>query len=286
MSGERFFRSLRPVPPSGAKISFATSYLPAESALNWSEELESLHADDHFIDSLTRRAVLGALRRASLAAGAVVVDVGCSSGVLLSDLAAAGPDWCLVGVDALLPALERAHDAVPRAALFHSSAVELPFGDRTVDALTAVNVLEHISDDTAALRELQRVLMPGGHAVVVVPWNAHLYDAYDTFLQHERRYARGELARKSAEAGLQCAETRYVGTLVYPAFWAVKTYGRVRHRFADDAEAEAIVSSRIRATRRSPFARLAARLEEGLGRAGVRLPFGIRELSVLRRDES
>jgi SAM-dependent methyltransferase len=283
VSVERFFQSLRPAPDGVAQVPFATSYLPVEGALNWSEELETLHAEDHFIDALTRRAVVGVLGRAGPGPEAVVADVGCSSGVLLGDLAVSKPGWVLVGVDALLPALERAHGAVPTASLFHASAADLPFGDETVDALLAVNVLEHIDDDTRALREFRRVLKPHGRAVVVVPWNRRLYDAYDAFLRHERRYSRGELRRKAREADLNPVETRYVGTLVYPGFWAVKTYGRVRHRRGGGATAQAIVSRRIGATRRSRLAIGASRLEEGLSRHGLRLPFGIRELSVLRR---
>ena len=283
VSVERFFQAVRPAPDGAAQVSFATSYLPAESALNWSEELEGLHAEDHFIDALTRRAVVDALRRGQPESGAVIVDVGCSSGVLLGDLAAAEPDWALVGVDSLLPALERANDAVPSASLFHASAAELPFGDATVDALVAVNVLEHIADDTQALREFRRVLRPGGRAVLVVPWNRRLYDAYDAFLQHERRYARGDLRRRAREAELDPLETRYVGTVVYPGFWAVKTYGRLRHGRGDDKTGRAVVSSRIGATRSSRVAIAGSRLEERLGGLGVHFPFGIRELGVFRR---
>lgn len=283
MSVEHLFQALRPAPGGAAQVPFATSYLPAESALNWSEELETLHAEDHFIDALTRRAVVDALGRARPPRGEVVADVGCSSGVLLHDLAAAEPGWALVGVDALLPALERAHHAVPSASLFHASAADLPFGDETVDAVIAVNVLEHIADDSAALREFRRVLRPGGQAIVVVPWNPRLYDAYDAFLQHERRYARGELSRKAREVDLDPVDTRYVGTLVYPGFWAVKKYGRARHGAGGDANAQAIVSRRIGSTRKSRLAIGASRLEERLSRFGLRLPFGIRELSVLRR---
>ena len=133
------------------------------------------------------------------------------------------------------------------------------------------------------MREFRRVLRPGGRAIVVVPWNRRLYDAYDAFLRHERRYARGELRRRAHEANLDPVETRYVGTVVYPGFWVVKTYGRMRHGSGNDARRRAIVSARIGATRRSRLAIGASRLEERLSQRGVRLSFGIRELAVCQR---
>src|SRR5207344_2532427 len=116
-----------------------------------------------------------------------------------------------------------AHEAVPEAALLHASATDLPFGDATADGLVALNLLEHLPDDLAALAEFARVMRPGARAVIVVPSNPRLYDYYDAHLQHERRYARGELAGKAASVGLRRVGGLGLGSVVYPAFWLVKT---------------------------------------------------------------
>ena len=47
------------------------------------------------------------------------------------------------------------------------------------------------------------VVRPGAPAVIVVPAGPGTYDYYDRFLGHERRYARHELSRKAAAAGLE-----------------------------------------------------------------------------------
>jgi SAM-dependent methyltransferase len=289
-----FFERLRPTAQSdtppfaagwrhGDRTDPYLSYLKPNASINWSEELESVHEEerDHFIDQLTRQAVIEALAVERLAAGSVVADVGCASGRLLADLDHRMPNGLVVGVDALGTALAGAHQRLPDAPLFHASATELPFGDATVDVVTALNVLEHLPDDVLALAEFRRVLRPGGRAAIVVPANPRLYDHYDSFLQHERRYARGEVLAKASEAGLRPLRTEFIGSVVYPGFWAVKKYGRIRHRAVSSAEARELTMGRIRGTRDLRIGRLAARLERRLVRVGVRLPFGIRELTMV-----
>lgn len=296
---ERFLSALEPPPGLGAVPAFERgwltgsgsaapylSYGAGEDDVNWSEELELLHMDageEHFIDVWTRRAVLDALASSPLPTDAVVADVGCSSGLLLREVAALWPQAFLVGVDAVPPGLEQAHRTVPGAAFFRADATALPFGDGTVDAITALNVLEHVTDDRRALREIRRVLMPGGCAVLVVPWNPGLYDHYDAFLQHERRYARGELAAKAKDAGLELRRRHHLGSLLYAPFWLAKKRNRLRRRPLASAEVRIRVGKSIRSTRRSRLGRLSCHVERSLLGLGVRLPVGIRELTVVER---
>ncbi len=95
--------------------------------------------------------------------------------------------------------------------------------------LVALNLLEHLPDDGAALAEFARVLRPGGRAVIVVPANPRLYDYYDAHLRHERRYAprRGGRSGRAQPGSRRWASTA-VGSVVYPAFWAVKMRNRRR----------------------------------------------------------
>ena len=259
------------------------SYLPEETEVHWSSELESLHEEPsrtHFIDVLTRAAAIRALAPETLGDHPVIVDLGCSTGHLLSDLAQELPHASLIGVDAVPEGLVHAHTTVPRAALFLASVTELPFADSSIDGAVALNLLEHIPDDTSVLLELARVLRRGGRAVVVVPANPRLYDSYDAYLGHERRYARREVARKASSVGLSTKKRAYVGSLVYPAFWAVKKL----HRLRPPAHGQEMVERNIALTQGSRLGALAGGIEERLLGAGVSLPFGIRELTVLERS--
>jgi ubiquinone/menaquinone biosynthesis C-methylase UbiE len=253
--------------------------------VNWSPELEALHEKstrDHFIDVWTRRVLVDAIRD-TVGVGATVADLGCSTGYLLRDLRDAFPGAFLVGADLVAQGLRKAHAQVPDAALVLADVTELPFGDSTVSAIVSANVLEHVADDHAALAEIRRVLTPGGRAAFVVPAGPRLYDYYDAFLGHERRYRRGELAQKARRSGLVAMREVFLGSLIYPAFWLVKKSNRVRYRDASPSQMEALVRRDIARTGRSGLGARAMRVEEALRRIGVALPFGIRNLTVVEK---
>jgi SAM-dependent methyltransferase len=77
----------------------------------------------------------------------------------------------------------------------------LRFGDETFDCVVSGEVLEHLDDDTAALREFERVLKPGGLLLVSVPANPWRYDWCDHWAGHQRRYTVGGLDQRLATAG-------------------------------------------------------------------------------------
>lgn len=254
--------------------------------VNWSEDLEELHrrgGGGHFIDVWTRRAMLERLGR--LPARPVLADVGCSSGYLLADLDAAHPDALLIGVDLIASGLRAARALVPRARLLQADARDLPLGDASLDAALSANLLEHVAQDARVLAELRRVLRPGARAVVVVPAGPGLYDYYDRYLGHERRYGRGELARRARGAGLEVLEDVHLGSLLYPPFWLVKRRNRLLYDRLPDAAVARRAARDMARTEGSRAGALACRLEREMLRAGVRLPFGIRGLTVLRRPE-
>jgi SAM-dependent methyltransferase len=75
--------------------------------------------------------------------------------------------------------------------------------ESSLDTVVCLNVLEHVADDMAALRNIHGVLEPGGRAVVLVPCGPELFGSLDVALGHQRRYARGELQDKLAAAGFR-----------------------------------------------------------------------------------
>jgi SAM-dependent methyltransferase len=260
------------------------SYVEDDHAVNWSDELEVLHEESsrsHFIDVWTRAAMLS--RLGTLQAASVIADLGCSTGYLLEDLRKTYAGATLVGVDLVGSGLRKAHVNVPDARLLQADLCDLPFDPSSVDAIVSANVLEHVPDDRLALAEINRILRPGAPAVLVVPAGPRIYDYYDRFLGHERRYARGELALKARDAGLEVIEDIHLGSLLYPAFWLVKKRNRVRYDHLRGSDLEERVASDIERTRDSRVGHLACSAERLILGGGVRLPFGIRSLVAVQR---
>jgi ubiquinone/menaquinone biosynthesis C-methylase UbiE len=122
--------------------------------------------------------------------GERVLDVGCGSGFYVAELLEeVGTDGAVTGVDPSTPMLAVARERCAGAAnatFREGSATELPVEDASVDAAVSVQVLEYVEDVDAALRELHRVLRPGGRLVVWdVDWTTLSMHAVDRE-RHER----------------------------------------------------------------------------------------------------
>ena len=83
-------------------------------------------------------------------------------------------------------------------------------GDLSADSLVSVNVLEHVPDDEAFLRDAHRVLVPGGRVLLFVPALEQLYGSLDEAFEHHRRYTRGMLASRLERAGFRPLRISYV----------------------------------------------------------------------------
>jgi SAM-dependent methyltransferase len=106
----------------------------------------------------------------------------------------------------------------------------LPFADGAFDLVTALDVIEHIDDDVAALGELRRVLRPGGRLLVAVPAFTFLWGRQDEVSHHRRRYTRATLARALAQAGFAVVRESYFNTLLFPPIAAVRLGRRLLRR--------------------------------------------------------
>jgi SAM-dependent methyltransferase len=78
------------------------------------------------------------------------------------------------------------------------------------DSAVLINVLEHIRDDHAALRELHDALVPGGVIAVYVPAYEVLYSDFDRAIGHWRRYRRSTLTQALVGAGFEMVSLRYL----------------------------------------------------------------------------
>jgi len=134
-----------------------------------------------------------------------ILDVGCGTGANLLMLSEYGDaEGVDISEDALAFCRERGLDKVRLGA-----GEQLPYDDGTFDLVTAFDVVEHMDDDLAGLREMRRVLRPGGRALLFVPTFMFLWGLQDDVSNHRRRYRLPELRRVLEQAGFEIERTTY-----------------------------------------------------------------------------
>ncbi|HEX2324971.1 MAG TPA: class I SAM-dependent methyltransferase [Chloroflexota bacterium] len=180
-----------------------------------------------------RRITAAALgKRLSGAAGPLrILDAGCGTGGNLAWLTRVwGRAW---GVDlsplATAYCRRRGLTRVSRA-----SVLELPFAEGTFDLVTSFDVIYHlgVADDVAALREMRRVLRPGGALFVRVPALERLQSHHDVAVHTRQRYRAAELRRKAEAAGLRVERASYANTVLLPLAAVSRLGGRLRSALA------------------------------------------------------
>lgn len=146
------------------------------------------------------------------------------------------------------------------------------------DAITAMDVVEHVEDDAAMIRAFHRLLKPGGVAVLTAPASMALWSDWDEVLHHYRRYSLDGLRRLFAESSWEIVEARYTNALVYPAVWLVRRWRSVKLDLGARGD--------LRTEDRLPpswLNRLLKAAFVGMGRSDCRWPWGVSVLLVARR---
>jgi SAM-dependent methyltransferase len=225
----------------------------------------------HFWFDGRRRLVAQLLDRHGPSAGATVLDLGCGSGSSVELLLERG--YRAIGLDARPEGLAALRARRPDAWLVRAEAERLPFRDASRDAVLALDVLEHV-DDAAALREIARVLRPGGLLVASVPAHAWLWSFRDEDAGHRRRYSRRGLQGALEAAGLGVVELRAYQFFLLPLVAAGRLAGRGSRRVRDAEDLPRPAVNRALAA--------VNRLEVRLGRR-VRWPAGSSLLAVALR---
>ncbi len=134
-----------------------------------------------------------------------ILDVGCGTGANLLMLSKYGD---AEGVDVSEDALSFCHERGLQQVKL-GAAEALPYDDGTFDLVTALDVVEHLDDDLAGLREMRRVLRPGGRVLLFVPTFMFLWGLQDDVSHHRRRYRMPELRRVLEQAGFEVERTTY-----------------------------------------------------------------------------
>lgn len=154
-----------------------------------------------------------------------VLDIGCGTGFNLHTLRELGVHDA-VGLDVSSTAL--AHCRTRHLPLLvQGDGARLPFRPHSFDIVLALDVIEHIQDDRAALNGLLEILRPGGRLVLFTPAFGFLWSAQDRVSHHFRRYTAPELRTKLDAAGYRVEKLSYANTILFPIVWAGRTWLRL-----------------------------------------------------------
>lgn len=270
----------------GQKFVFDDTSTPvleySENFAGWSDDLTALHeeaaGDSHPIDLASRNDAVAQVEKFMPSAQAVIMEIGCSSGFLIRDLAKAFPEALIVGADVVKEPLFRLANTLPGVPLIRFDLLQCPLPDQSVDVLIMLNVLEHIEDDVIALQKAFNLLKPGGALIIEVPAGPYLYDAYDAELQHFRRYSASELQAKLTQAGFKVSRKSHLGFVLFPAFAAVK----LLNKWSPSRKNKAVVRDQAASTSGNGLVNWAMKFESKYLSA-FQLPFGVRILMTARR---
>lgn len=218
-----------------------------------------------------RRALLvRMIRSLGLGDNARVLDIGTSTGTNLRMLRDQGFTR-FTGVDL-------SEDAIRWCAekglgeVRQGDVCALPLPDASFDLVLATDIIEHVDRDDIALKEIARVLRPGGHALLTVPAFESIRGLQDRVAHHKRRYLKHQLLERVQQAGLVPGRAFYFNSLLFVPIWlARRLIDLLRLPLASEGE---VNSPWINAVLLRIFA-----LDTRLAQTGM-FPFGVSILAV------
>lgn len=180
-----------------------------------------------------RREVLADLirREAMPPPDAHILEIGCGTGHNLEMLAGFGMvDAVELDEEARAVAEKRLGRSVMNAPLPELAGV----GERAYDLIAALDVIEHIDEDAAALVAIAARLRPGGKFVMTVPAHQWMWSAHDVVNHHKRRYSKAALKRLIERSPMKLDKVGYFNSLLFPLAIAERVSSKLRGR--EDAD--------------------------------------------------
>jgi len=237
-------------------------------------ELQTHQAEDRHWWYRGRRTVLdGVIAELGLPANARLLDAGCGSGRFMVELAQLGN---VTGVELSDTSVALARER-QLGEIVAGSVLEMPFADDSFDLAVSLDVIEHLEDDLAALRELRRVVAPGGALLVTVPAYQWLWSGHDEINHHHRRYTRRSLQHAAEQDGWNQTRTTYFNSLLLPIAIILRVLERFSTKTTESSLDLWVPPAPLNWLLERPLA-----LEAALIARNGRIPAGLSLLAVFR----
>ena len=224
-----------------------------------------------------RQVIRAELDRLPLPSDARILDAGCGSGRTLEELV----DYGTVAGLELDPVAAEVARGRGCGEVQVGRVEELPWPADDFDLITCLDVIEHVPDDRAGLRELRRVSKPGGWLVATVPAYQALWSYHDEANHHFRRYERATLRAAATDAGWRLDRITSFNTLLFAPVAAVRLAQRRLRRNAAGQD-EQHFDLHLGPAWLNNMLERPLRAEAGWLRSGRTLPAGLSLLAVLQ----
>lgn len=207
-----------------------------------------------------------------------ILDAGCGTGGNGAFLQRYGT---VAGIDIAPLALQLGRQRL-NGSLARASVMDLPFRAAAFDLVTSFDVLYHraVVDETAALREVVRVLKPDGCFLMRLPAYQWLSSSHDRSVHGARRYTAGQVRSLVEGAGLIVERLSYINSLLLPIPLLQRSLEQVLPRTEQASQLELphpIVNSALS---------LALSAEAAWLRSGGRFPAGLSVLALARKSSA
>lgn len=182
---------------------------------------------------VARRKILADLIRREVRPpkNARLLEIGCGTGHNLGMLAEFGAvDGLEVDAEARAVAERRHGKPIASAPLPALKGVKR----KGYDLIAALDVIEHIDDDAAALAAIAERLKPGGKLLMTVPAHQWMWSAHDTANHHKRRYSKKGLRALIEASPLKLDSIGYFNSILFPLAVAARGLGKLTGREDSD----------------------------------------------------
>lgn len=219
-----------------------------------------------------RREIIGKLTRSYMTTPLKILDAGCGAGGTMEYLARYGS---VQGIDISSQMVEHCRKTGMSAVC--ASVSELPFGDEEFDMVFCLDVLEHLPDEKTALKELIRVVRPGGVLVFTVPALTKLWGQHDILNNHYRRYNFGDLQKLLTDVNLSIERVTYFNFFLLLPIWLIRKIVRQNNATKTDFQ--------LGTKSLNGFFYLVLKLENLL-LGYINLPVGVSQVVIARKKDS
>lgn len=125
------------------------------------------------------------------------------------------------------------------------SVEDIPLSKNKFDIVSAFDVIEHVENEDKGLREILRVLKPGGYFLMSVPAHQWAWTKHDDELYHKRRYTVGRARKALEKAGFIILKSSYGFSGTFPIFFAQRIFAKITRSYSGETPEVSATQDRI-----------------------------------------